>query len=99
MMNFIQRLKNKLPEYKYQVWYNHSAHTRQVVYPIIFDKDGKYIDCKVGLKCIMGKTDKGQDIYYEVTDINYRSGDWLYDTDGIKCDMKFSHVETNAGSV
>lgn len=92
MIQFIQRIKNKLPKYKYDVWYNYSAHTKEVVYPIIFDKDGKYIDCKIGTKLIMGKTDKGQDIYYEVIAKKYRSGDWLYDTDGIKCTMKFSHI-------
>lgn len=93
MMQFIQRLKNRLPKYKYDVWYNYHAHDRKQ-YPIIFDKDGKYIDCNVGIKLIMGETKTGGKIYYEIMSYKYgRRGDWLYETDRINCKMKFSHIE------
>ena len=92
MINFIQRLRNRLPKYKYDVWYNYSAHTKEVVYPIIFDEKDKYIDCKIGVKVIMGKTNSGKNIYYEVVGIRSRNGDWLYDSDSYKCKMKFSHI-------
>ena len=93
MRNFIQRILNKLPKYKYGVWYNYHIHNRKE-YPIVFDSNGEYIDCEVGVKLIMGKTKRNENIYYEVVSYKYgRQGDWLYDSDRINCKMKFSHIE------
>lgn len=94
MWKFIQRILNRLPKYKFSVWYNHHAHDRKA-YPIIFDADKKYIDCKIGVKLVMGETKDGEKIYYKVVKY-WRErpwADWLYETDCINCHMKFSHIE------
>ena len=64
----------------------------KVKYPIIYD-NGKYIECKKGVKVIMGVTKKGKNIYYEVVDLWRTSGsDWLSFSDAINCKLKFSHI-------
>lgn len=91
MLNFFKRLKYKDIN---NVWYNSHVYDRNN-YPVIFDKEGNYIDCKIGQKLIMGKTDSGKNIYYEVVGY-YRErpwADWLYPSDAIRCKMKFSHIE------
>lgn len=94
MIKFFQALFNDCEPYKYGVWYNHHVHDRKA-YPVVFDKEGNYIDCKVGVKLLMGKTKSGDNIYYKVTSYHRDRpwSDWLYSSDSIKCTMKFSHIE------
>jgi len=92
-MSFIQRIINKIPKYKKDIWYNISNNIPDKKYPIIFNKDGRYIDCKLGLEVIMGVTKKGNKIYYKVIKIRRtRGSDWLYPSDASNCDLKFSRI-------
>lgn len=93
-MNIFKRLVNKIPLHKKDVWYNISNNISKELYPIIFDKDKNYIDCEMGLKVVMGKTKDGKLIYYKVVKIRRTKGsDWLYPSDAINCDLKFSHIQ------
>ena len=73
--------------------YNLAIHSSSNKYPHVFDDKGKYIPCQVGLKVIMSHTEDGRPVYYEVVKIiRSRGGDWLYDSDCINCDLKYSHI-------
>lgn len=77
------------------VWYNAAANMSSTEYPVIFDEKQNYIDCEIGLKCVMGKTKDGRRIYYKVTKIwRSKGSDFLYPSDATHCSMKFSHVES-----
>jgi hypothetical protein len=95
-MSFIQRLINGIPKHKKDVWYNQSNNMSDRKYPIIFDKNKKYIDCKIGLEVIMDITKDGKNVYYKVTKIRKTKGsDWLYPSDAINCDLVFSKICNN----
>jgi hypothetical protein len=92
MFNFFKR---KYPKYIKDVWYNASLYiTDKDKYPKVFDKDNKYIGCKIGLIVKMFETEDNKSVFYKVinTRIEYGS-DWLYPSDAIQCDLKFSHIE------
>jgi len=90
---YLQRKRYLQPKYIKDVWWNMSVHSRSTKYPKVF-KDGKYIECKKGLSVLMNITGEGWGIYYEVIKIRYAQGsDWLYDSDAIYCDLKFSHID------
>jgi len=93
MFKLIQRLKYKLPNRIKDVWYNVAVHSSKTDYPVVFDENNKYIDCKVGLKVKMYKLKNGKFAYYEVVKIRRaHNSDWLYDSDRNNCDLRFSHV-------
>mgnify|MGYP003671009134 FL=1 len=95
-MSFIQRIINGIPKYKKDVWYNQSNNMSDRKYPIIFDSNKSYIDCKIGLEVIMGVTKDNKNIYYKVVKMKKtRGSDWLYPSDAINCDLKFSRVGSN----
>lgn len=92
-MNLIHRLINKIPKYKKDVWYNRSNNIEDEKYPIIFNSNNSYIDCSIGLEVVMGLTKDNKNIYYKVVKIRKtRGSDWLYPSDAINCDLKFSRV-------
>lgn len=84
----------KYPNEIKDVWYNHSIWSEKVKYPIVFDKNRKYIECSIGLKVIMFETFTKK-VFYEVVDIrSSRGSDFYYQSDAYNCDLKFSHIET-----
>lgn len=94
MIKFITRLIYKLPKRYSKVWYNASAHMSGEVYPLIYDDNSNYIDCREGLLVVMKIFPGNKRAYYKVVKIHQeRNGDWRYDSDRIKADMKFSHVK------
>ena len=94
MEKLITRLIHRLPNKIKNVWYNQSHYIDDKKFPIIFDEKGNYIDCRIGDKVIMMKTKDNRNVYYEVTSIkSTRGSDWLYPSDCINCDLKFSHIE------
>lgn len=93
-LNTIERRLYGIPKYYHKLWYNQSVHCKNVKYPIVFDSDKKYINCNKGLELVMGETKDGRLIYYKIIKTYYRSADWLYDSDGYSCDLKFSRFET-----
>lgn len=94
MKRFIQRLINRLPLYEKDIWYNISNNISERKYPVIFDENGRYINCKIGLSVLMGRTKSGKGIYYKVVKMWRTSGgDWLYDTDAINCNLKFHKIQ------
>lgn len=87
------RIKNKCPKIINNVWYNLSVHSSKTDFPQVFDDNKKYIYCKMGLKVKMIQLKDGRFAWYEVIKIKYSSGgDWLFDSDRINCDVKFSHI-------
>ncbi len=93
MKQLILRLIYNIPKYHNNVWYNQTVWIKEKQYPIIIDGQ-RYIDCKVGLKVIMGKTKRGKDIYYEVVKMwRTPGGDYIYASDAINCKLKFSHLK------
>ena len=93
MFKLFQRLRYKLPLRIKNVWYNRSIHISKEEYPIVWDKDGKYIDPRIGLKVKMRKLKNGKFAYYKIVKIKKSKGsDWLYSTDNIDCDLQFSHI-------
>jgi len=92
--NTIERRLYNIPKYYRKLWYNRAVHSRDTKYPIVFDKDKKYINCTKGLEVVMGETKDGRLIYYKIVKTYYRSADWLYDSDGFSCDLKFSRIRT-----
>lgn len=93
-LNIIERRLYGIPKYYHKLWYNQAVHCRDTKYPIVFDNDKKYINCREGLECVMDETQDGRLIYYKITKTYYRSADWLYDSDGYSCDLKFSRLGT-----
>lgn len=94
MCNFLKFNRIKYPKELKNIWYNRSAYiTDRPCYPKIFDENNIYIRCKKGLKVKMFETDKGKAVFYEITNTRYQTGDWLLDSDGVHCDMKFHHIE------
>ncbi len=92
MIQFILRLKHKLPLFEKNVWYNSNVYDKDS-YPKVFTLNNKYIECKRGVELLMGKTDKGNYIYYKVVDYTMGpSGDYFYESDRIKCTLKFSRI-------
>ena len=92
-LNLFKSKNSKYPKEIKNIWYNLNAHSSKTDYPKVFNSDGRYICCEVGLKCKMFKTEKGEAVIYEVIKMWWQIGDWLYDSDAIHCDMKFSHIE------
>lgn len=88
---------NKIPKYYNNIWWNRTCHMSDVIYPVIFDKNKKYINCQVakqeGLEIKMGETKYGDDILYKVVKVwKTKGSDWLYDTDPYNCNLKFSRI-------
>lgn len=93
-MKWIVRKINGLPKYYNDVWYNKSAYISEEKYPVIFDENNQYIDCKIGLQVKMGETPGGRDIFYEVVKMwGTRGSDFLYSSDSTNCKLKFSHIK------
>lgn len=86
-------LKRKYPKRITTVWYNQSIHCEDEEFPIVFDENERYIDCKKGLKVAMFRDEKERLVWYEVTDWTKRVADFVYPSDGIKCDLKYSHTK------
>lgn len=85
MKEFLKQLKLIFfPETIKDVWYNAPAHMSNKEYTV-FDKNGNYIPCKVGLKILFnnGKV-------YEVTSMwkDRPYSDWLYPSDCIQCNLE-----------
>ncbi len=77
MFDFLKREKSIYPKVIKNVWYNLSAHASKLDYPRVFNTDGRYIRCEVGLKCKMYETETGKPVFYEVTKMWWQNGDWL----------------------
>lgn len=69
------------------VWYNSNVYNK-VDYPKVWDKDGEYIEAKVGNEYVMKEDEEGQHIY-KIIDMKCRTGDYLHDSDGIRCVMEY----------
>ena len=82
------RFKNKYPKEVKGVWYNQSVHCDDEEFPIVFDEQDEYIDCEIGLKVPMFRDNKDKLIYYKVISMKSRYGDFLYPSDGIRCNLK-----------
>ena len=96
MLNFFKKLISSkrygFPKHKKDVWYNYGVWTKGE-YPIVFDENKNYIECKIGLIVQMGVTECGKKVFYEITDTyRTRGGDFYYPSDAINCNMVFSHV-------
>jgi len=88
--------KHNQPFYIRGVWYNRSVHSRTDKYPKVFDEQKKYINAKIGLIVLMNELPNGDKVFYRIIEIRYlRGSDWLYDSDNIECDLKFSHIESS----
>jgi len=84
--------KFKFPKTKKDVWYNYGVWTKGE-YPIVFDENKNYIECKIGLIVQMGITECGKKVFYKITGKYFtKGGDFYYPSDAINCDMEFSHV-------
>ena len=93
MKKLLTRLIHRLPNRINNVFYNQSNYIEAEKFPVIFDENGEYIDCRIGVKSVMLITKCGKKAYYEVVKIRTtRGSDWLYPSDAINCDFKFSHV-------
>lgn len=94
MKLFDKLFRAGFPKYKRNVWYNRAAHLSAEKYPEMFDENNKYIPCEIGLEVKMGETSGGKSVYYKVIDMGRsRGSDWLYDSDAINCDLKFSKIK------
>lgn len=96
-MNLLKKLFNLppkgFPQYYYNKWYNSEVYSKDS-YPKVFNTEGRYIDCKIGVEVKMGVTSDGKDVMYKVTKIHYQRGsDYLYSSDGTYCNLKFSYVK------
>jgi len=90
---FLKRIKNKSPKYIKDVWYNVTVWNKERKYPIIFDKNDNYINCKLGLKVVMKELENNEKVYYEVVKLYDRQGgDYYYSSDATYCDLRFSHI-------
>ena len=93
MYKLIQRLYYKLPKHIKNIWYNRAVHCSNEKFPEVWDKEGKYINCTVGLKVKMYELKNGKFAYYKVVKTKKSKGsDWLYPSDSINCDLYFSHI-------
>ena len=93
MLKLIQRLRYKLPKRIKNMWYNRSVHIGKEKFPEVWDKEGNYINCTVGLKVKMYELKNEKFAYYKVVKIKKsKGGDWLYSSDNIDCDITFSHI-------
>jgi len=93
ILEFLKKGRSGMPKYIKDIWYNTSVWTGKDKFPIVFDDKGRYIDCEIGLKIIMGKTKNNENIYYEVIKLwKSGGGDFRYDSDAIHCTLKFSHT-------
>lgn len=85
--------KPKHPRYVRNLWYNRSVHLCER-YPKVFEgKD--YIPCTPGQLIAYKIDEDGKEVYYKVIRMWYDRpwADWLYGSDSIRCDLKFSHIE------
>jgi len=93
MFKLIQRVKYKLPRHIKDMWYNRSFYIANQRFPEVYDSEGKYIKCAIGLKVKMCELENGKFAYYEVVKIkNSKGSDWLCQSDSIDCNLKFSHI-------
>ena len=91
LTNLFNRRQGFPKRYK-NVWYNFHVYDREK-YPVVFNDDGKYIECQIGQVVQMGVTEGGERVYYRVTQLwHTRGSDWLYSSDSINCDLIFSHI-------
>ena len=81
-----------LPKVMKDVWLAAGVHMSDKPYPPVWDTDGKYIDNNIGDILPMKELPDGQFAYYKIISRSYRSGDWLYSTDGYHYTLEFSHV-------
>lgn len=94
-INFIQRKRHNLPKIVKNVWYNRSNNMSDEKHPIIFDENGEYIPCKVGLIVSFKDLSNGKVAYYKVIKMWTERpwSDWLHPSDAVNCDLKFSHIK------
>lgn len=80
--------------YEYDVWWNQSYWLDNCKYPIIYYKDKGSVDCRVGQEVKMGETELGEDILYKVIKVwRSKGSDFMFDTDALNCDLKFSKIQ------
>ena len=88
------RRKYKLKKRLYDQWFAAVIHApSENFYPPAFDKDLNFIKYKVGDIVPMMKLPDSKLVYYKITKIRYQHGDWVFDSDGYKYDLKYSHVK------
>ena len=87
-----QRKRYGLPKVIKDNWFARVVHMEEEKYPLAFDENDKFIDYKKGDVVPMQETGDGKLAYYEIVDIHYRHGDWLYASDGYNYDLEFHHV-------
>ena len=91
MYQTLKRWLYRKPKYL-NVWYNQAVHTNEL-YPHVFNDKGTYIPCKLGMVIKMFETSNNQSVYYKIIRIiKTPGGDWLYDSDNINCQLKYSHI-------
>jgi len=103
LKNYVDRKKYNLPNLIEKVWYNGRIHGLEskngIFYPYVFRDDlityrSQYINAENGLICFVGTTSDGKSIFYKIVNMRYKpGGDWLYATDCLDVDLKFSHLE------
>lgn len=94
LLAFINSIRYNVPLYYTDKWYNYAAHISDEVYPNCWDEKGKYRDCLIGGLYKMSE-DHYHVFYYRIIDrwCKNSGGDWLYDTDCIRCSLIFDHAE------
>ncbi|QQO97470.1 hypothetical protein Molly5_173 [Maribacter phage Molly_5] len=80
------------------VWYNSEAHSTTEPFLHVFSggpNNDQYVDCEVGNVMRYSKLPNGQYAYYEITKAwkHRPNSDWLYQSDCINVNLKFSHVK------
>lgn len=91
LINEYKRIKYNMPFIINKEWFAKVVHSKDFEYPPAFNKKGDFIDYKKGMRTPMFKTKDGWYVYYTIIRIHYRTGDWVYDSDGYKYDLKFHH--------
>lgn len=90
--NYQDRIIYNLPKYLKNEWFAKVIHMKEYKLPPAFDKDNNFIEYKVSDVVPMKKLENGLFAFYKIVKISFRRGDWLYDSDGYKYDLKYSHV-------
>lgn len=87
-----ERINNNLPKEIFAEWFAAVVHSRDSKLPPAFDKNGDFINYKIDDIVPLRQLEGGAVGFYKIVKITYRRGDWLYDTDGYKYDLVYSHV-------
>jgi len=92
MIKFLLSKWYNVPYEFKSVWYNITEHYPKIEFPAV-RKDGVYIPPKMGNIVAMRNVYNGKIAYYRIVKTHRMSGDWKYEYDRYRCDMKFVYVK------